>query len=403
MYSSAILFFISACSYNLGKINYSTGKIIEQNLYNTCNLKERPGGLTNRNGLPPENAKLRPKQIADDGKPGPIRNAIFQLKWKDFQPDITRPDGSIDYVASSSEKNIKWQLIDDAIDEWTAAGYKGVPLRLYAGVQAPDWVKMLGHNEADEGEPAILNVYVNPIHNKGVDHATAPRYWTKEYIKEHDLITTRIAQRYEKNQHLIAFYAFGFGTAFSEYCINGMNQNAALYKRNGITTAKLKDAITHFCDLYNKLFPTTHIIIWHSLEYFQGCTDGTGGAPAITPLQEWRDTEFVTQMINRFKNYGDHAISGSNDLNNTETNSTELRRMISAGGILGHQTRAQDRINNLYLTCKLAVSEAGGNAVFLELPGYLPPRADGGGLTLLQMREIDEQFKINENRHKCKK
>jgi len=82
--------------------------------------------------LPPLNANLRPGQIAADGKPGPIRNAIFQLKWKDLQPDVKKTDGSIDYAASSSEKNIKWQLIDDAINEWIAAGYEGVPLRLMA-------------------------------------------------------------------------------------------------------------------------------------------------------------------------------------------------------------------------------------------------------------------------------
>ncbi len=352
-----------------------------------CNqLKPRPVGMTWRDSLPLDKT-LWPKNN------GPITNAIFQLNWSDLQPDVYSSGGILDQAASSAATNIRWRLIDDAIDHWKQAGMPGLPLRLYAGINAPKWVKMLGKNECDAGVPNIMNIWVDPDHNGGDSTETAPRYWTQEYIDAHDVLTTRIANRYEGNNYFIAFYAFGAATAFSEYCINGMFRNVDVFRKNGMTTQKMKNAITHFANKYNALFPTTHIILWHSLPGLQGCTDGTGTAPQPVNgvYKMYSDVQFVTDMIKLWRGFGYHAINGSNDLDALEMNSSELRRIVQEGGPIGHQTRKLSSISNVYNTCDKGTDPIGGNATFIELPA-------GNNLTNNQLMGLTNKAKINNSK-----
>lgn len=368
-------------------------------------LKQRPVGMTWRDSLPPDGLGYRPYE---NNGTGPITNAIFQLTWNDLQPTILNANGTIDQVASSSLSNIRWNLIDKAINNWTSAnpGYPGVPLRLYSGIDAPNWVKALGHNEADAGEPLIMKIWVNPDFQPDKDSTkTCTRYWTADYINAHDILVKRIANRYESNSKLIAFYAFGFGTGFNEYCINGMSENVDVYRRNGMTTQKMKTAITHFLNLYNTEFPTTHIILWSSLAYFQGCTDGTGGAPRPTnnTYTTWNDQPFVASTIKLFQSFGQHAINGDNDLDDGDYNPNapwEVQQMINAGtgptppNPIGHQTRAKSRLSSVYQTCLDGVSSIGGNAVFIELPAT-------DGLSLSQLRTLTNKAKNNNQNLSC--
>jgi hypothetical protein len=354
-----------------------------------CNtLKVRPVGMTWRNGLPPLNYQ--------PVKGGPITNAVFQLNWSDLQPDVYTVGGKIDTAASAAASNIRWNLIDKAIADWTAAGYPGIPLRLYSGINAPKWVKMLGTDEADPGIPDIMTIWVNPLHNHGDSIETSPRYWTQKYQDAHDLLTSRIAAKYESNSKFIAFYAFGAATAYSEYCINGMSKNVDVFRKNGMTTKKMKDAIRHFANKYNELFPTTHIIIWHSLPGFQGCTDGTDTAPAPVSgvYKMYSDEQFVTEMINLWRSFGNHAMNGSNDLDATQMNSSELTRMVAAGGPIGHQTRQLSLISDTYNTCDAGTDKAGGYAAFIELPA-------GNTLTMQQLTNLTTKAKSNDSMYIC--
>lgn len=392
--TSVALVLLAMFSNSCSKTNLESDEIVsgpKQSVANVsaapCStLKQRPLGMTWRDGLPPTNLNPNNENV--------VGNAIFQLTWKNLQPTVYFAGGGINQAASSAASNIQWNLIDQAITDWTAAGYPGVPLRLYSGVDAPDWAKALGKNEANAGEPTIMSIWVNPEHS-GDSIKTSTRYWTQEYIDAHDVLVNRIANRYEGNPKLIAFYAFGFGSAFSEYCINGIFDNLNVYKRNGMTNGKMKTAIQHFLDKYNTSFPTTHIVLWHSLPGFQGCTDGTGGTTLTNPIKPYSDVQFVTDMINKFRGFGKHAINGSNDLDSEEmTSSSELTRIKNAGGPIGHQTRAMSRLTNVYQTCLDGVSSLGGSAVFIELPS-------GNNLTVAQLRTLNNKAKNNNSLHAC--
>jgi hypothetical protein len=132
----------------------------------SAGLKPIIAGLIDRDGPPPSNYT------------GVVSNFVVAANWSDLQP---QPDGPI----------VRNNAIDRGIAEARAmeAAHKGlivgIKLRVYAGIDAPDWVKNLG------GAP--LPVF-SP--QSGVS-GTVGRFWTPAFGAAWDQFQSKLAAIYD--------------------------------------------------------------------------------------------------------------------------------------------------------------------------------------------------------------
>lgn len=116
-------------------------------------------GLLSREGPPPA------------GLEAVVRSYALRVNWKDLQP-----------TAGS--------LVTTALDaDLAAAAARGarVKLRVFAGVNSPDWAKQLG------GQPVAM---IDPFDGKT---GSVPRFWTPEFGAAYANLQTMLAARYDAN------------------------------------------------------------------------------------------------------------------------------------------------------------------------------------------------------------
>lgn len=129
----------------------------------SAQLKPPLGGLLTRNGPPPET------YISVMG------GYVVTAYWRDLQP--TR-NGDI------AVNNVIDQAID-SVRQLDPSGTLGLKVRVYAGIDAPDWAKSLG------GAPIAV---IDP--SSGVS-GTVGRFWSSEFGSAYSDLQARLAARYD--------------------------------------------------------------------------------------------------------------------------------------------------------------------------------------------------------------
>jgi hypothetical protein len=129
-------------------------------------LKPVLGGLLDRSGAPP------PAYL------GSLAGYVVNVNWSDLQPssgDTIAPDNAIDQaITAVREANS------------TEHAHLGLKIRIFAGVNAPEWAKKLGGNPVDVSNP------------QNGSTGTIGRFWTDAYGVAYDRLERLLAAKYDQ-------------------------------------------------------------------------------------------------------------------------------------------------------------------------------------------------------------
>jgi hypothetical protein len=173
-------------------------------------------GLIDRQGPPPKSMLSF------------VHAYVVKVNWSDLQPTAFGP------IASDN-------AIDKAIARVNEADYAAVgmalKLRVFAGVNAPGWVKSLG------GAPVP---YVNTQDNGSVAGGTIGRFWTSEFGKAYADLEAKLAAKYDTVAAIREVTVSRCSTLFDEPFVRqfGDPRNVSGLLAAGYSTAADKQCIS---------------------------------------------------------------------------------------------------------------------------------------------------------------
>jgi len=279
-------------------------------------------GLLDRQGPPAEGA--------------PVQGFVVNANWADLQP--TGPD---DLVTT---------LIDSQLAE-AQRRHLPVKLRLYAGIDAPDWLKAM------TGPPVTVSDPVSGV------AGTIGRYWIAPFGTAYNNLIVRLAARYDETPELREVNVSRCSTIFSETFLRNARapENTLALVAAGLTVQKDEQCIKEEIDASKVWRLTRTGIAFNPFQAVQA--DGTTSI----------DEAFTQRMMD----YCRQSLGGRCVLENNSLRSPPLPDYVAMysymrklGRPIEFQTAALSRVGDLTATIRLAIT-LGASAV--ELPaGYDP-------------------------------
>ena len=289
-------------------------------------------GLIDRQGEPPKN-------MLDD-----VHAYVVKVNWADLQPEQNGP------IAANN-------AIDKAIARVRQPDYKRVgmalKLRVFAGINAPDWVKQLG------GTPIQ---YTNNQAGGSVSGGTLGRFWNAASEQAYAQLQQKLAAKYDTVPEIREITMSGCTTLFDEPFVRqpGAAGNAAKLKAAGYSEAADKGCILAAMKAHEVWRHTTTDVDFSPFPDIEGGTDQRDVGYPIAMMTTCR------QLLQLRCGLQNNALSTDKLENDQFTQMYDA--MAKLGSPLIFQTAARKRIGDPAQTLAAAV-KYGANSV--ELPqGY---------------------------------
>lgn len=202
--------------------------------------------------------------------------------------------------------NYNWSSIDNEISATLAKNPNAkFRIRLYAGRQAPDWVK-----DASGG-----CVQVDPDSANGAS-GCVPRFWTDTYIDRYEILMDAFAAKYESNAAVVDFINSACSTIFAESFILGAD--AASVDRlwqAGLTEAGHQNCLNRTTAKMMQVFPTSRVTV-AGHDKWQIVVQGPNGAGDGKRADSW---EKERDLLNGWRaSYGERLIVEEHGLGPTD-------------------------------------------------------------------------------------
>ncbi len=298
----------------------------------TTGVKPIIRGLIDRQGEPP-------KSVLDV-----VHAYVVKVNWADLQPQENGP------IATDN-------AIDKAIARVRQSDYRQIgmllKLRVFAGVNAPDWVKRLG------GAPIQ---YTNNQAGGSISGGTIGRFWNTESQQAYAQFQQKLAAKYDRVPEIREITMSGCTTLFDEPFVRqpGEAGNAEKLTAAGYTAAEDKACILSAMKAHEVWRHTTTDVDFSPFPDVEGGTDQ-------------RDVDYTIEMMNTCRQLlGIRCGLQNNALSTDKLANKDFTQMYEAMAKLGSplifQTAARKRIGDPEQTLTAAVNY-GANSV--ELPqGY---------------------------------
>jgi hypothetical protein len=268
---------------------------------------------------------------------------VVKVNWADLQPEANGP------IATDN-------AIDKAIARVRESDYKQVgmalKLRVFAGVNAPDWVKDLG------GTPIQ---YTNTQEGGSIGGGTIGRFWNTASQQAYAQLQQKLAAKYDTVPEIREITMSGCTTLFDEpFVRQPASGNAQKLAAAGYTEAADKSCIVSAMKAHDVWKHTTTDVDFSPFPDVEGGTDQ-------------RDVGYPIQMMNTCRQLlGNRCGLQNNALSTDKLANPDFTEMYQAMSRLGSplifQTAARKRIGDPEQTLTAAV-HYGANSV--ELPqGY---------------------------------
>ncbi len=288
-------------------------------------------GLIDRQGEPNKNML------------GVVHAYVVKVNWADLQPTANGP------IAADN-------AIDKAIARVRQSDYKQVgmalKLRVFAGVNAPSWVKDLG------GAPIQ---YTNTQEGGSIGGGTIGRFWNTASQQAYAQLQQKLAAKYDSVPEIRELTMSGCTTLFDEpFVRQPASGNAQKLAAAGYTEAADKACIVSAIKAHEVWKHTTTDVDFSPFPDVEGGTDQ-------------RDVAYPIQMMNTCRQLlGVRCGLQNNALSTDKLANQDFTQMYEAMSKLGtpliFQTAARKRIGDPEQTLTAAV-KYGANSV--ELPqGY---------------------------------
>ncbi|AWS47342.1 hypothetical protein DKM19_44650 [Streptosporangium sp. 'caverna'] len=263
-------------------------------------LKEPMRGLIDRDG--PSNAAYAPV----------VDNFVIKVNWSDLQP-VEEPGTGHGAALDTSQ-------IDQALADPEGAGM-AVRLRVYGGINAPDWAKRLG------GATPI------PWHSDGEVIGTIGRFWTTAYGTAYQNLQDRLAALYDDDPRLLDVVIARCTTEFAEPYIRqtgNLPENRPGLEAAGYTSAADDQCHRDEIDAHQVWQRTRSYLAFNPYQRINTTT--------------WKgsvDSAFTEQMIDYCRaSLGERCVLGNNSLDpDRPTSYHNMYAYIAAkGGPISFQT-----------------------------------------------------------------
>ena len=299
----------------------------------TGDIKPIIRGLIDRQGPPPKNML------------SVVHAYVVKVNWADLQPTAfgpIAPDNAIDKAIARV-----------AEPDYAAVGM-ALKLRVFAGVDAPNWAKSLG------GAPVP---YVNNQDNGSVAGGTIGRFWTPEFGRAYADLEAKLAAKYDNVPAIREVTVARCSTIFDEPFVRqfGDSRNATAMTAAGYTTALDKQCISDSIAEHDVWKHTTSDVDFSPL-------------PTITDPGATRDLSYTVSMMSQCRQVlGRRCGLENNALSVSKLDTPQFVQMYAAMTQLGSpiilQTAARSRLGDPATSLEGGV-KIGANSI--ELPSGYP-------------------------------
>lgn len=300
-------------------------------LSHAASIKPQLSGVIDRQGYPNTNYQ------------SVVNGFVVKVNWADLQTTqggaITANNAIDKALAYARSKN-----------RTSASLNMRIKLRVYAGVNAPEWAKNIG------GSPLVVN-------NPDGSVATVGRWWLPAYGSAYQDLQNKLAAKYDSTPEILETAITRCTTTFGEPFLRevGNANNVQTYRNAGFTLAQdqqcLRDQISEHA-------------VWNQ----------TRSSLALNPYQEITatgtqvDEAFTEQMMGQCRSVlASRCVLGNNSILYPITNrgadyQKMYARIQSYGPPIYFQTATMDKVGDLGQTLSWAASVGAG---MVELPaGY---------------------------------
>jgi uncharacterized membrane protein YgcG len=294
-------------------------------------LKDPLLGLIDRQGIPSSPYRV------------PVKNIVIGVDLADLYPDEGDP--------------LDFSGIDDQIDDAIAAGMQGARLRIYAGREAPTWIKT-----------AVGHYTVASPTNDDADFE-APRFWTQEYRDIVTYVDAQLAARYDTNAFIREVNVWAVGTQYSAEA--GIRQMADAGNRTRLIAAGYTTPIdvAHckaFVEAVADHWRSTRIIFWTPTPW-QNLNITTGRFSGDINIMR----DYAQFCINVCSGRAVHGINNADAVSYERDRMYAMRRTLTGAFTRGDQTATMARIGGATLLLETISDATADHVRSLELPsGY---------------------------------
>lgn len=251
-------------------------------------LKPQLRGVADRKGIPPSDYA------------SVVNSFVAQVNWADLQ--VAQGAAITDTAPDDDTLGNK---IDDAIGyarAHTADGV-GIKVRVYAGVNAPDWAKNLPSTNGTGPFQLCDNAGASPV------CGTVGHFWEANYRAAYADLEQKLAAKYDGAAEILDVAITGCSTVYAEPLMRQMNvsSNLAAYKAAGYN-----EADNEACE-----------------------------RDQITAHEAWRQTR-SSLALNVYQRWSDSAGKFSQDVAYTETMADFCRVTLGQGCVLGNNAIGKD-------------------------------------------------------------
>jgi hypothetical protein len=290
-------------------------------------------GLVDRNGIP--SVPYR----------GAVKNIVISVDLADLYPTEGDP--------------LDFSSIDDQIADGIAAGMQGARLRIYAGREAPLWIK----NHSTVGHYTVTS----PT-NDDPDFE-CPRFWTQGYRDIVTYVDAQLAARYDDNPFIHEINVWAVGTQYSAEA--GIRQMADAGNRTrliaaGYTTPVDVAHCKAFADSVSDHWRSTRVIFWAALPW-QNLNVTTGRWSGDINIMR----DYAQYCVRVTSGRGVYGINNADAVSYERDRMYALRRTIAGSFTRGDQTATMSRVGGPALLLETISDATADHVRSLELPsGY---------------------------------
>jgi hypothetical protein len=316
----------------------------------------------------PAELKEPMRGLVDRAKPatGPyapiVDGFVVKVRWSELQPD---PQVGTDHGAELDTSSI------DRVLSGPAAAGKVARLRVYGGVDAPEWAKRLGG-----AEPI-------PWYSDGARIGTIGRFWTPRYRVAYQDLQNRLAARYDRDPRVLEVVISRCTTEFAEPYIRQSGDLRA--NRPGLQAAGYTSAADDSCHQEeidaHQVWQRTRAYL--AFNPYQRIHDDTWTSSV--------DTAFTLRMIDHCRSaLGERCVLGNNSLHpdRPQTYRQMYAYIAAKGAPISFQTATADKVCDGQDPCPAATWNATLDMALTYRAGAVELPAGATGYTTWPVTDV---------------